>query len=513
MGLSNDLISQFVKVTKDEKDTKKETTMYGTIVNSNGTLYVQLDGAEQNGEKVLTPVSTTAKYADGERVTVLIKNHSAIVMGNVSSPSARITDLDDVSDVIAEFEIAIGDKVDTLELVAVNARIDELKSEDVKIKGRLDANEGVISELEADNVKINEKLVAYEADISELQATKIDAEIVESTYATIENLDAVAVEVDELEADHAEFKSTTTKKLEAVDASIEELNTKKLSAEDAAITYANIDFSNIGQAAMEYFYAQSGLIENVVISDGTITGHLVGVTIRGDVIEGNTIVADKLVIQGEDGLYYKLNTNGVTTETEQTEYNSLNGKVILAKSITATQISVDDLVAFDATIGGFNITEDAIYSEVKDDEGNTTRGVHLGADGQVNFGDGSNYVKYYLDEDGTYKLAISADTILYDINGKQHSLSDLGIIGEYVKIAAYEGEPCIELGETDSEFKLRITNTRIMFMEGTGVPAYFTNQSMHIKKAVIEEELQQGGFVWKVRSNGNMGLVWKGVSS
>ena len=95
----------------------------------------------------------------------------------------------------------------------------------------------------------------------------------------------------------------------------------------------------------------------------------------------------------------------------------------------------------------------------------------------------------------------------------QQAVKDLGVLSEYIKIGTYEGEPCIELGESDSEFKLRITNTRIMFMEGSGIPAYFTNQSMHIKKAVIEEELQQGGFVWKVRSNGNMGLVWKGVGS
>ena len=64
-----------------------------------------------------------------------------------------------------------------------------------------------------------------------------------------------------------------------------------------------------------------------------------------------------MVVKGSDGLYYKLNTDGSTVESEQTEYNSLNGSVITAKSITATKISVDDLVAFGATIGGFNITK------------------------------------------------------------------------------------------------------------------------------------------------------------
>jgi hypothetical protein len=99
------------------------------------------------------------------------------------------------------------------------------------------------------------------------------------------------------------------------------------------------------------------------------------------------------------------------------------------------------------------------------------------------------------------------------INALQQAVSDLGVLNDYVKIGTYENEPCIELGESDSDFKLLITNTRIMFMEGSGVPAYLNNQSLFIKKAVIEEELQQGEFIWKVRSNGNLGLIWKGATS
>lgn len=102
--------------------------------------------------------------------------------------------------------------------------------------------------------------------------------------------------------------------------------------------------------------------KDVLIGDATISGELVGVTIKGDLIEGNTIIADKLVIKGTDGLYYKLNTDGVTTEKEQTDYNSINGQVIRAKSITATKIDVSDLVAFGATIGGSKIGQKSIYS-------------------------------------------------------------------------------------------------------------------------------------------------------
>lgn len=249
---------------------------------------------------------------------------------------------------------------------------------------------GKIGELEADNVKINDKLTANTADIGTLKA------------------------------DNVEIKG----KISAAEGVIESLDT----------TYANIDFSNIGKAAMEYLYANSGLIEDVVVSNGTITGKLIGVTISGDLIEGNTIVADKLVVQGSDGLYYKLNTDGMTVEAEQTEYNSLNGQVIKAQSITANKIAVDDLVAFDATIGGFNITDDSIYSGVKESVGNTTRGIYIDNDGQVAFGDSNNYLRYYKDGNGNYKLEISADSIIFrsseNVDGSNTSVANT-VVEEY----------------------------------------------------------------------------------
>lgn len=95
----------------------------------------------------------------------------------------------------------------------------------------------------------------------------------------------------------------------------------------------------------------------------------------------------------------------------------------------------------------------------------------------------------------------------------QQAVSDLGVLSEYVKIGTLQGEPCIELGEGDSNFKLVITNTRIMFMDGSDIPAYINNKSLYIKKAVIEEELHQGGYAWVTRSNGHLSLVWKGVTN
>lgn len=736
--------------------------MNGTTVEYNGKTYVKIDGSE-----LLTPVHTTTAVKPGERVTVTIKDHTATVTGNLTYPSARDSDVQNISSQISEFEIVIADKVSTGELDAQIARIDELRAENVSIKGRLDAGEASIGELEADNVTIKETLTANKASIDDLEATKIDAEVVVTTYATIKDLEVANADIYNLNANYASFKTTTTEKLTAIDASITDLDVKKLNATEAEITYANIDFSNIDMAAIEEFFSKSGIIKDLVVDNQTIAGELVGVTIKGDLIEGNTIVADKLVIKGEDGLYYKLNTNGVSTTGEQTDYNSLSGTVIQAKSITAEKIAVEDLVAFGATIGGFHITDDSIYSGVKTGPLNTTRGVYMDNDGQFSLGDANNFFRYFKDSNGDYKLELSASSLkftttgtsvldeldglrdelaialyidssqgtmidssttstvlsvtvyrgsqritdietlhsvigetaylewsskgvnntsyvtipssdsrisndgftltldqadvgakttytctligpnattsgsssgsgssgsgdstlaqqAYDLaannevritkaetsiqqnnesitlcatkeevqhveslagtahetavsaeslikqlsdnismlvtdgNGSslmsqtddgwvfstldlqnainstseglnelvnefesttntvevlQQAVDDLGILSDYIMIGTYEDEPCIELGETDSDFKLRITNTKVVYTEGSSVLAYFTNQSMHIKNAVIEEELQQGGFIWKVRSNGNMGLVWKEVSS
>lgn len=378
MQLSADLVSKFVKATKDTK-TQDGTTMYGTVVMQNDTPYVRLDGSD-----ILTPVTSMADVHSLERVMVLVKDHTATIMGNVSSPSARSDDVKELTEVVAD-KASIGD------LKAINANIENLKADNVKISGKLTATEADIKDLEADNVTINEKLTANNASIK---------------YLEVDNV-------------------SIHEKLTANDATIEELQTGKLDAKQADIKYAQIDFANIGKAALEQFFAKSGLIENVVVGDQQITGTLVGVTILGDSIKGGTVIADKLIIKGEDGLYYKLNTDGNTVEKEQTDYNSLDGGVIRAKSITATKIAVDDLVAFGATIGGWHIVDGGLYSGTKESMSNISRGTYLGSDGQINVGDSDNFIMFYVDNKGESHLAISADKFTLGKQNIENVISDI----------------------------------------------------------------------------------------
>ena len=84
MVLSEELVANFVKSTNDKKTTSSEATVYGTVRIEVDKKYVQIDGSS-----IKTPVNTTSDITDGDRVIVLIKNHEATIIGNVSSPSAK----------------------------------------------------------------------------------------------------------------------------------------------------------------------------------------------------------------------------------------------------------------------------------------------------------------------------------------------------------------------------------------------------------------------------------------
>ena len=570
MGLSHDLISQFVKVTNDRQTEKKETIAYGTAVELDGKKYVRLDGSD-----MLTPVSSTADAEANERVTVLIKDHTATITGNASSPAARKQSVDDAIDQITEVEILVADKVSTDDFDAERGRINELVSENATITERLTASEGNIEKLKTDKVSTKE-LEAQIARIDSLETNTLTVDVADAKYAAIESLEATNANVHNLESDYASFKNATTDNLTTVNASISNLDAN----------YANIDFANIGEAAVEKFYAVSGIIQNLTIETGVVVKELVGVLISGDLIKGNTIQADKLIVRGEDGLYYKLNVDalGETTASADPKYqNGLDGSVIIAKSVTAEKVSVSDLVAFGATIGGFHITKKSIYSGSKESAANTALGLYLDNEGQIALGDEDNYLKFYKVDENNYAFEISLVKALQeDVNSNTEDIQSLPkqtdleglqeqITGQGERIdglrdttnkladdisanataveglderitssdgaiqklnasvntllgpAAYIREgtvkdadgselPCLELGKEGSAFKVRITNKEIQFIDDQSIPAYISNQKLMIEKAEVDNELRFGNFIWKKRSNGNMGLTWEGAN-
>lgn len=117
----------------------------------------------------------------------------------------------------------------------------------------------------------------------------------------------------------------------------------------------------------------------------------------------------------------------------------------------------------------------------------------------------SGSLQNYLDKTETVEEAVDALKIaMNDLEGK----------AEYISVTTYtddEGnvEPCLLLGETDSEFKLMITNTKIMFMYEGLVPTRINTYGLVTENIEVENELKLGNFVWEEHGNGNVGLIWK----
>lgn len=464
MALSHEVVSQFAKLVDNKPKKDEGVTVKGTYKIIGDIEYVQLDGSD-----VLTPVESTVEAKTGERVQVLIKDHFATVTGNISSPAARSKDVKDLADTVDEQGNTIQQMDNTIiqqgnSIIQMNTSINQhettINQHDTKINQQGDQivsiNNTIISQgnsIEANHNAIiaqgneidimNDTITSHGNSITSMNNTiqqhgnKIDqnSNTISQQGNTINQQGNKITEIDNtvktqgntivaqgntIDA-HGTQLTTHGSQItilnsgfvikDGVLTGLSEVVVNKLKSDTLDTGYAKIDFANIQMAAIQKLFTESGIIKDLIVQEGAITGELVGVTLKGDLIEAGTLVADKLVIKGSDGLYYKLNTTGETIEAQQTVENSLNGSVITAKSITASKIQVTDLVAFGATIGGFDISNDSIHSHLKPDVDSPNNGLFLGSDGQMALGNDRNHIKYYKDENDNYILDVRLDKL------------------------------------------------------------------------------------------------------
>ena len=463
MALSKDVMSQFAKAMVPKQESK-EATLNATYKKIDGKEYVQLDGSD-----ILTPVTSSVVAETDDRVKVIIKDHAATVIGNITSPSARNKDLNTLKDEVDENGNTIK-RMDTViqqQQTSINQMDTKINQHDVLINqhdtvinqhgdtissinntlilqgNAIEANNNSIIAQGNEIDEMNDTITSHGNSITSMNNTiqqhgnKIDqnSNTISQQGNTITQQGNKITEIDNTvktqgntivaqgnTIDAHETKLTTHNSQITIlnsgfvikdgvltglsKAVLDDLETNTLKT-----GYAKIDFSNIGVAAIEKLFTDSGIIKDLIVNEGHITGELVGVTIKGDLIEAGTVVADKLVVKGSDGLYYKLNTTGETVEAEQTIENSLNGSIITAKSITASKIQVTDLVAFGATIGGFDISDNSIHSHLKNGVDSPDDGLFFGADGQLALGNDRNHIKYYKDENDKYILDVRLDKL------------------------------------------------------------------------------------------------------
>lgn len=239
--------------------------------------------------------------------------------------------------------------------VITNSKIADSTIENSKIKDSTITNAKIADatiEWEKVSKSFITDLTADNAYITHLKATigefgYITAENADLTYATITSLQAIDGKIDTLSS-----KAITTENLSAKVADL-----GYLSAESADLKYANIKLSNIEVADIATLFAEVGLIDRATIVEGHITGFLDSVEVNAANITAGTLVADRILLKGENGLLYSLNNLG---ELQSKTVDTLDGYIltdrtvnadkIVAKSITASELDVEKVFADSAVI-------------------------------------------------------------------------------------------------------------------------------------------------------------------
>lgn len=265
--------------------------------------------------------------------------------------------------------------------------------------------------------------------VRQVVADKVSVNYLEANYATITELDAVSARID---------------KIVTSEVTVEYLEANYAKMKDVEANFATIDLANVKDASIKSAMIDAGAVKTVQIADGSITdakiveltankitagtlsverlelvgstssivyalnnsGELVSEnvnTLDGDVLTDRTITADKLVansITANEIASKTITANEILANTitsAELAAGSVTADILAAGSVTAEKISVTDLSALNATIGGFTIGNKYLANGTTT-LGTTEKSVYVGLDG---ISCGKNFI---AKADGTVRI-------------------------------------------------------------------------------------------------------------
>lgn len=97
---------------------------------------------------------------------------------------------------------------------------------------------------------------------------------------------------------------------------------------------------------------------------------------------------------------------------------------------------------------------------------------------------------------------------LESLNGDLSSYKEE--IGNWMR---FDADGNLVLGATrvpgQDSYELKLTKNRISFMLNDDEVAYISNNELYITNSTVVQNLKIGRFVWEIRGNGNLGLIWR----
>ena len=240
MGLSSELASQFAKVTNDSSRNTNGTKLYGTITMLGEVPHVKLDGTEE-----LTPISRTVEVAEGDRVEVMIANHSATVTGNLTDPSIGIVRAGNLESKITQTAEQIQLQVSDLEKnldSKITQTATEIRSEVSDLDGRFSENittveNGIREDLTNSLASMSDTLTGLSNDLTGLE------ESTNSSISTINtNIESLTFNVSDL---NSKITQTATEIRSEVSAEVTDLNATIVNTETGIRDTINVEVANL----------------------------------------------------------------------------------------------------------------------------------------------------------------------------------------------------------------------------------------------------------------------------
>lgn len=438
-------------------------------------------------DKVDTVVADNAiirdKITASEAEISAIKADNVSISGKLGATNAEIENL--------KTTVITADQADlkyaTIEnLTAVNETVRNLQGDYGSFKeltaSKITAVEGDITNLTSENVTVKGRLDAAEANITNLEATT----------AKISDLDAINAHITNLQADSAKINDLVAKK-------------------------ADIDLGNVNNAWIQNGIIKDGAIGTASIADGAITNAQIAdatieaakiKSINADTITAGTIKTDRLIITGPDGEDSIVKVINEANGVSEAEANSTK--------IQAASIDVVDLSAFEATIAGFTLSQDSIR-DGKTSITDPNSGIYISTTG-LGIGNGNltgkNESPIQMYADGAFKLVGRNGKL--DFNAVTGSL-DLEVSS--LKIGSRTAATTEDINDLriDATSSLIVTSSKGTWFQDTKTSTILTVEIRHSGYSITDATLMKNVFGekaflrWSYRKNGN--AEWTSIAT
>ena len=343
MGIDRSILSEFIKVTNDKKESK-QVQLYGTVVTKGNSKCVKIDGSE-----IITPVRSTTDIKDDERVMVTIKDHMATITGNMSNPSVGNDRVEFAEGKIDRFDHLFAGNITAENIAAGSITSDKILAGSI-----------TTDKLMAECI-ISDKIAA-----DTIESKHIKADAIESEHIKAGSIEAEHIKAGIIDADHISSGTITADKIA----------TGTITAGSGVIAdgaIGNAQISKIDAAKIE-----AGTIDTSKVTVQGSNGHLRLKDNRLQVFDGIGNKAKERVSVGDvngDGSKFGLRVRGADGETILLDEHGVTREGITDGSIT------NDKISSDANIDGAKLNINSVISKINEDGTETIQGTKIEVDG------------------------------------------------------------------------------------------------------------------------------------